>query len=165
MSQAPLLAPLLDLESEMKRLKQLLFAALAAALATASLVTGAHAQSNASGPFATPSGELQFVRDDRDFVSMLNREKFDRFDAKTLMHFDEVGANGAITRTLVQTAYGPVVYDLRRNPPLVQRANVRMTVKRVFWQPDEAVMQSPEGWFQLKNGTLTKLQATKTTYH
>ncbi|MFC4703443.1 hypothetical protein [Paraburkholderia caffeinitolerans] len=147
-------------------MKRLLLAALAAALATASLVTGAHAQSNASGPLATPSGELQFVRDDRDFVAMLNREKFDRFDAKTLMHFDEVGGeNGTITRTLVQTAYGPVVYDLRRNPPLVQRANVRMTVKRVFWQPDEAVMQSPEGWFRLKNGTLTKLQSTKTTYH
>lgn len=163
MSQAPLLEPLLDLESKMKRL---LLAALAAALAAASLVTGAHAQSNASGPLATPSGELQFVRDDRDFVAMLNKEKFDRFDAKTLTHFDEVGSeNGTITRTLVQTAYGPVLYDLRRNPPLVQRANVRMTVKRVFWQPDEAVMQGSEGWFRFKNGTLTKLQATKSTYH
>ncbi|MDR3096574.1 MAG: hypothetical protein LBV73_05800 [Paraburkholderia sp.] len=143
-------------------MKKLLFAALAAA----SFVTCAHAQSHASGSFATPTGTLQFVRDDRDFVAILDKDIFDRFDAKTLTHFDDVGNDGStVTRTLVQTAYGPVLYDLRRHPPLVQRANMRMTVKRVYWQPDEVVMQGPEGWFRFKNGTLTKLQATKTTYH
>ena len=64
----------------------------------------------------------------------------------------------------MQTAYGPVLYDFRRQPPLVERANMRMTVKRVYWRPDEVVMQGSEGWFRLKNGTLTKLQSTTTTY-
>ncbi|MCG5073700.1 hypothetical protein [Paraburkholderia tagetis] len=138
---------------------------LLAALAAASFAPCAHAQSHAPGALATPTGTLQFVRDDRDFVAILDKDIFDRFDAKTLTHFDDVGPDGGtITRTLVQTAYGPVLYDFRRRPPLVQRANMRMTVKRVFWQPDEVVMQGSDGWFRLKNGTLTKLQSTKTTY-
>ena len=143
-------------------MKRLFLAALAA---VSFVATCAQAQSNAPGSFATPAGTVQFVRDDRDFVAVLGKEIFDRFDAKTLMHFDEVGGDkGTVTRMLVQTAYGPVLYDFRRQPPLVQRANMRMTVKRVFWQPDEVVMQGSEGWFRLKNGTLTKLQSTTTTY-
>jgi hypothetical protein len=157
-SHAPSTELPLNLERNMKRL-------LLAALAATAFVTGAHAQSNAPGALMTPAGSLQFVRDDRDFVAMLDKETFDRFDAKTLTHFDEVGQDhDMITRMLVQTAYGPVLYDLRRRPPLVQRANIRMTVKRVFWQPDEVVMQGSEGWFRFKNGTLTKLQSTTTTY-
>jgi hypothetical protein len=27
------------------------------------------------------------------------------------------------------------------------------------------VMQGPEGWFRFRNGTLTKLQSSTTTYH
>jgi hypothetical protein len=139
---------------------------LLAALAAASLVTCAHAQSNSPGALTTPAGTLQFVRDDHDFVAILDKDIFDRFDAKTLTHFDEVGAaNGAVTRMLVQSAYGPILYDFRHRPPLVQRANIHMTVKRVFWQPDEVVMQGPEGWFRFRNGTLTKLQSSTTTYH
>ena len=139
---------------------------LLAALATASFVLSAHAQSNASSSIITPSGTLQFVRDDHDFVAMLDKDIFDRFDAATLAHFDETDPqNGTVMRMLVQTAYGPVLYDFRRHPPLVQRSNMRMTVKRVYWQPDEVVMQSPEGWFRFRNGTLTKLQSSTTTYH
>jgi hypothetical protein len=139
---------------------------LLAALTAASLVTCAHAQSNSPGALTTPSGTLQFVRDDHDFVAILDKDIFDRFDAKTLTHFDEVGAdNGTVTRMLVQSAYGPILYDFRHRPPLVQRANIHMTVKRVFWQPDEVVMQGSEGWFRFRNGTLTKLQSTTTTYH
>ncbi|QGZ58133.1 hypothetical protein [Paraburkholderia acidiphila] len=138
---------------------------LLAALTAASLATCAHAQSNAPGAFATPAGTVQFVRDDRDFVAVLGKDIFDRFDAKTLAHFDEVGHdNSTITRMLVQTDFGPVLYDFRRNPPLVQHANTRMTIKRVFWQPDEVVMQGSEGWFRLKNGALTKLKSSTTTY-
>ncbi len=149
----------LNLECTMKRF-------LLAALAAASLVTCAHAQSSASDSLATATGTLQFVRDDRDYVALLDKEIFDRFGAKTLEHFDEMGhGGGTITRMLVQTAYGPVLYDFRSRPPLVKRANVRMTVKRVYWQPDEVVMQSSEGWFRFRNGTLTKLQSSTTTYH
>ena len=137
-----------------------------AALAATSFVTCVHAQSNASGPLVTPSGKLQFVRVDRDFVGMLDKEIFDRFGASTLTHFDDVGnANDTVTRTLVQTDSGPVLYDFRHHPPLVQRSGKRMTVKRVFWQGDEVVMQSSQGWFRFKRGVLTKLQSSTTTYH
>ncbi|CAG4925974.1 hypothetical protein [Paraburkholderia saeva] len=137
-----------------------------AALAATLFVTCVHAQSNASGPLVTPSGNLQFVRVDRDFVGMLDKEIFDRFDATTLAHFDDVGsANDTVTRTLVQTDSGPVLYDFRHRPPLVQRTGKRMTVKRVFWQGDEVVMQSSQGWFRFERGVLTKLQSSTTTYH
>lgn len=137
-----------------------------AALAATSFVTCVHAQSNASGPLVTPSGNLQFVHLDRDFVATLNNETFDRFSASTLTHFDDVGsANDSVTRTLVQTDAGPVLCDFRQRPPLVQRLGKRLTVKRVFWQDDEVVVQSPQGWFRFKSGVLTKLQSSKTTYH
>jgi hypothetical protein len=136
-----------------------------AAIAATSFATCVHAQSNASGPLATPSGKLQFERVDRDFVGMLDKEIFDRFGASTLTHFDDVDTNDTVTRMLVQTDSGPVLYDFHHHPPLVQRSDKRMTVKRVFWQDDEVVMQSSQGWFRFKRGVLTKLQSSTTTYH
>jgi hypothetical protein len=137
-----------------------------AALAATCFATSAHAQSNAPGPLVTPSGDLQFRRVDHDFVGMLNNTVFDRFGANTLTHFDDIGnAGSTVTRTLVQTDSGPVLYDFRRQPPLVQRSNKRMTVKRVFWQDDEVVMQSSQGWFRFKGGILTRLQSSMTIYH
>ena len=139
---------------------------LVAALAATCFATCAQAQSNAPGPLATPSGELQFARVDHDFVGTLDQQTFDRFDANALAHFDETDSAGrTITRSLVQTDSGPVLYDFRRRPPLVQHSNKRMTVKRVFWQDDEVVMQSSQGWFRFKDGVFTKLQSSKTTYH
>ncbi|CAE6777234.1 hypothetical protein R69927_04012 [Paraburkholderia domus] len=149
----------MNLKENMRRL-------LLAALAATSFVAGVHAQSNASGPLVTPTGNVQFLRVDRDFGGMLGKEIFDRFSASTLTHFDDVGnENDSVTRTLVQTDSGPVLYDFRHQPPLVQRSGKRMTVKRVFWEDDEVVMQSSEGWFRLKRGVLTKLQSSMTTYH
>jgi hypothetical protein len=137
-----------------------------AALAATSFVTCVYAQSNASGPLVTPSGKLQFARIDGDFVGMLDKAAFDRFSASTLMHFDEVSnVNDSVTRTLVQTDSGPVLYDFRHRPPLVQRSGKRMTVKRVFWQGDDVVMQSSQGWFRFKRGVLMRLQSSTTTYH
>jgi hypothetical protein len=139
---------------------------LLAALAATSFVTCVHAQSNASGPLVTPAGKLQFVRVGRDFEGMLDKEIFDRFSASTLTHFDDVGnTDDSVTRMLVQTDSGLVLYDFRHHPPLVQRSGKRMTVKRVFWQGDEVVMQSSQGWFRFKGGVLTKLQSSTTTYH
>jgi hypothetical protein len=153
------LPQLLNLKGNAKRV-------FLAVLAATSFATCVHAQSNASGPLVTVSGELQFVRDDRDFVAMLDKRIFDRFGANTLTHFDDVSnANDAVTRTLVQTDSGPVLYDFRRHPPLVQRSGRRMTVKRVFWQGDEVVMQGSQGWFRFVRGELTKLQSSTTTYH
>ena len=143
-------------------MKRRLLAALAACL----VATCAYAQSNASGPFVTPSGTLQFSRVDRDFVGMLDKVIFDRFGANTLTHFDDVDdASQTVTRALVQTDSGPVLYDFRHHPPLVQRSGKRMTVKRVFWRDDEVVMQSSQGWFRFKSGVLMKLQSSTTIYH
>ena len=137
-----------------------------AALAATSFVTCVHAQSNESGPLLTPSGQLEFVRADHDFVGMLDKQIFDRFSASTLTHFDDIGnANDTVRRTLVQTDSGPVLYDFRHHPPLVQRLSERLMVRRVFWQSDEVVMQGPQGWFRFKEGVLTKLQSSTTTYH
>ncbi|WP_118180569.1 hypothetical protein [Paraburkholderia phosphatilytica] len=139
---------------------------LLVALAATAFATGAHAQSNASGPFVTSQGELQFMRVDGAFVGMLNNEVLDRFSTSTLTHFDEIGEpRDSVTRTLVETDAGPVLYDFRHRPAVVQRVGRRMTVKRVFWQGNEVVMQSSQGWFRFEGGVLTKLQSTTTTYH
>ena len=130
------------------------------------LASPVHAQSNAAGPVPTRAGALTFVRADSGFVGMLDNQVFDRFQARALTHFDEVDdKDDTVARTLVQTDAGPVLYDLRVRPPLVQRAGMRMTIKRVFWQGDEVVMQSTQGWFRLVRGVLTKLQSSKSTYH
>jgi hypothetical protein len=137
-----------------------------AALAATTFATCVHAQSNASGPLVTSAGKLQFERVDRGFVAMVDNEVFDRFGANTLTHFDDIGnANDTVRRTLVQTDSGPVLYDFRHHPPLVQRLSERLMVRRVFWQSDEVVMQGPQGWFRFKEGVLTKLQSSTTTYH
>ena len=106
---------------------------LLAALAATSFMTCVHAQSNASGPLVTPAGKLQFVRVGHEFEGMLDKEIFDRFSASTLTHFDDVGnTDDSVTRMLVQTDSGLVLYDFHHHPPLVQRSGKRMTVKRVF---------------------------------
>ncbi|WP_144149454.1 hypothetical protein [Paraburkholderia sp. BCC1884] len=138
---------------------------LLVAIVATSFVTCAQAQSTASGPLATVAGQLQFVREDRDFVATLDQKSFDRFSANTLAHFDDISANDTVTRTLVQTEAGPVLYDFRRRPPLVQRSGKRMSVRRVFWQGDEVVMQGSQGWFRFTRGEVTKLQSSTTTYH
>jgi hypothetical protein len=146
-------------EDDLKRL-------ILAALAATGLMTGAYAQSNAMGPLATPSGALQFTRAERDFVGTLNNEVFDRFTANALKHFDDTGSAGdTVTRAVVQTDAGPVLYDFRQQPPLVLRTDRRMSVERVFWQGDEVVMQGSQGWFRFKGGVLTKLQSSKSIYH
>jgi hypothetical protein len=147
-------------------MKRLFLAALAAtSFAATSFATCVHAQSDEVGPIVTPSGELQFERADHDFVAMLDKTLFDRFDANTLTHFDDVGdTNDTVTRMLVETDAGPVLYDFSRRPPVVLRLGKRMTVKRVFWQRDEVVMQGSQGWFRFQRGVLTKLQSSTTTY-
>lgn len=139
---------------------------LLAVFAATHFMTCAHAQSNASGPFVTPAGKLEFAQVDRDFVGMLDGKIFDRLGANALAHFDDTdSANDTVTEMLVQTDSGPVLYDFRHRPPLVQRSSKRMTVKRVFWQDDEVVLKSSEGWFRFKGGAFSKLQSSRMTYH
>ncbi|WP_321792490.1 hypothetical protein [Caballeronia sp. J97] len=138
----------------------------AAAAGTLFIATLAAAQSDAAGPIATRAGALHFLRDESGMAALIDTQVFDRFDAKRIVHFDETsGSSDTVTRMLVQTDTGPILYDFRRNPPLVQRAGQRMTVKRVFWQGEEVVMQSNLGWYGLQRGKLTKLQSSTTIYH
>lgn len=148
-------------------MKRLLLAATTVAtfVAFAAVTTRAQAQSHEPA-LATPAGTLQFTHAGRDFEATLDNAAFDRFGAASLTHFDDVSEQGdTVPRLLVQTDSGPVLYDLRRRPALVQRTGVRMTVKRVFWQRDEVVMQGSQGWYRLMNGKLTKLQSSMTIYH
>lgn len=153
--------PLEHFYADMKRL-------YLAALAVAGNFFAApiQAQSSDAGPLDTPTGQVQFVRDGQGFSALLANDVFDRFSAHALTHFDDMNsANGTVARVLVQTDSGPVLYDFRRRPPLVQRIGARMSVKRVFWQGDEVVMQGSQGWFRFQRGVLTKLQSSKTIYH
>lgn len=154
-------APLEHFYADMKRL-------YLAALAVAGnfFAVPIQAQSSDAGPLDTPTGQVQFVRDGQGFSALLANDVFDRFSAHALTHFDDMNsANGTVARVLVQTDSGPVLYDFRRRPPLVQRIGARMSVKRVFWQGDEVVMQGSQGWFRFQRGVLTKLQSSKTIYH
>lgn len=147
------------MQADMKRL-------YIAALLGVFFANSIHAQSNDAGPLETPAGQLQFARDSHGFTALLGKDVFDRFGANTLTHFDDVDSgNGSVARALVQTDSGPVLYDFRHRPPLVQRISARMRVKRVFWQGDEVVMQGSQGWFRFQRGVLTKLQSSTTTYH
>ena len=136
------------------------------ALAAIAFSTCAYAQSDEAGPLDTPSGKLQFARVDRDFVATLDGGAFDRFNANGLTHFDDVGdTDDTVIRTLVQTDAGPVLYDLHAKPPVVLRSGMRMTVRRVFWQGDDIVIQGSQGWLRFNHGVLTKLQSKTTTLH
>ena len=137
-----------------------------ATLTALAVISCAHAQSNAPSPLATASGTVQFAHAGRGFEATLDQQPFDRFTSNTLAHFDDIDSkHDTITRMLVQTDSGPVLYDFHHRPPLVQRSNQRMTIKRVFWQDDEVVMQGSQGWFRFKHGEFSKLQSSKTTYH
>lgn len=137
-----------------------------AALTASVLATGAYAQSDESGPFVTPSGAVLFVRGAADYSVMLDQVIVDRFAAHGLAHFDETDdTTDAVRRMVVQTDAGPVLYDFRVRPPLVVRSDKRMAIKRVFWQSDDVVMQGTQGWFRIKQGVVTKLQSSVTTYH
>ncbi|SAK51182.1 hypothetical protein AWB79_01748 [Caballeronia hypogeia] len=147
----------------MSLIKNAIRTAIAGTLFLAAL---AHAQSDTTGPIATKAGALHFLRDESGMAALIDTQVFDRFDAKRVAHFDETsGASETVTRMLVQSDTGPVIYDFRRNPPLVQRVSQRMTVKRVFWQGEEIVMQSNLGWYGFQRGKLTKLQSSTSTYH
>ncbi|SDR50920.1 hypothetical protein SAMN05443245_6792 [Paraburkholderia fungorum] len=137
-----------------------------ATLTALSVISCAHAQSSASNSLATRSGTLQFTHVDRGFEATLDQQSFDRFTSNTLTHFDDIDSkHDTISRMLVQTDSGPVLYDFQRRPPTVQHANQRMTIKRVFWQDDEVVMQGSQGWFRFRHGEFSKLQSSKTIYH
>jgi hypothetical protein len=58
-----------------------------------------------------------------------------------------------------------VLYDFRRKPQAVERIGRRLRIDSVYWQRDEAVLRTGEGWYRFQRGTLTKLTSSKTIYH
>jgi hypothetical protein len=137
--------------------------AIAAAALAASV---AHAQSGTAGPVATVGGSLQFVQDGGAYAAQLDGRTFDRVNAGRLRHFDDAsGAHETVARMLVEEGNGLVLYDFRRNPPAVERIGRRLRIESVYWQRDEAVLRTGEGWYRFQRGTLTKLTSSKTIYH
>jgi hypothetical protein len=135
-------------------------------LASGFLPLSVRAQSSDTGPLTTASGALQFAHQGREVVVTLDDGRFDHFPAGRLTHFDDLGTKDEVVqRMLVDTDAGPVLYDFRRRPPVVQAISLRMTVRRVFWQGEEVILQGSKGWYRYEHGALTKLQSTKTTFH
>jgi len=126
----------------------------------------AHAQSSDSGPIATAGGSLQFVREGAAYVAQIDERAFDRLNASRLQHFDDLsGPRETVARMLVESNDGVVLYDFRRNPPALERIGRRLKLVGVYWQGDEVVLKSTEGWYKYQRGTLTKLKSSKTIYH
>ena len=100
------------------------------------------------------------------YVAQVDGRVFDHLNANRLRHFDETsGAHGAVARMIVEGNDGLVLYDFRRNPPAVERIGRRLKLDGVYWQRDEVVLKSTEGWYRFQRGTLTKLTSSKTIYH
>jgi hypothetical protein len=41
----------------------------------------------------------------------------------------------------------------------------RMKLTGVFWQGDEVVLKSADGWFRFQRGTLTRLTSSRVIYN
>lgn len=134
---------------------------------TVLFVPGAFAQeadSNA-GPIQVAGGSVSFVQQGNGFEAQFNGAPFDRFNARRVAHFDEPSGARMIVEAFDSGAPELSLYDFTRRPPLVERVGRRMKLTGVFWQRDEVVLKSADGWFRFQRGTLTKLSASKTIYH
>jgi hypothetical protein len=128
----------------------------------------AHAQEaeTATGPMKTVAGTLEFVRQDAGFGAQIDGATFDHLSGSRIVHFTE--SSGA--RMIVESFDGNAqplltLYDFRKRPPSVEHIGRRIKLDGVFWQGDEVVLRSTQGWFRFQRGTLTKLVSSKTTYH
>lgn len=128
----------------------------------------AHAQEAETGlgPQKTHAGMLAFIPQNPGYSAQLDGKPFDQLVGTRIAHFDET--SGA--RMIVESFDGKgapllALYDFRKQPPSVEKIGRRMKLDGVFWQGDEIVLKTTEGWFRLQRGTLTKLVSSKTIYH
>jgi hypothetical protein len=121
----------------------------------------AQAGSEAAEPIHTVSGVLTFVRDGNAQIAQLDGQPFDRLDAPRLTHFDDPSH----TRVIVEGAASIALYDFRKKPPAVERIGRRLKLQSVYWQGDEVVLKTTDGWYRFQHGTLTALKSSKTIYH
>ncbi len=137
----------------------LLFAAL-----TVSHAFAQEADSSA-GPVRTTAGSVTFVQQGNGIDAQLNGNTFDRITARRIAHFDEPSGARMIVEAFDEGAPELLLYDFTKRPPAVERLGRRMKLTGVFWQRDEVVLKSAEGWYRFQRGTLTKLVSSKTIYH
>lgn len=142
---------------------RIFFSLLLAMLST----PGAFAQDadSGAGPIRTVAGSVTFVQQGNGIDAQLDGTTFDRLSARRIVrHVEPSGA-----RMIVEASDGGapelLLYDFTKRPPAVERIGRRMKLTGVFWQRDEVVLKSAEGWYRFQRGTLTKLTSSKTVYH
>jgi hypothetical protein len=117
------------------------------------------------GPNQTIGGSVLFVQQGNGFEAQIEGKPFDRLNARRIAHFDEPSGSRMIVEAFDSGAPDLVLYDFSKRPPAVERIGRRMKLTGVFWQRDEVVLKSADGWFRFQRGTLTKLVSSKTIYH
>ncbi|MFK4446737.1 hypothetical protein ABH944_006929 [Caballeronia udeis] len=143
------------------------FPLIVAALLAFAVAPGALAQeANVSaGPIRTTGGSVMFVQQGDSMEAQIDGKRFDRLNARRIAHFDEPSGARMIVEAFDTGAPELVLYDFSRRPPTVERLTRRMKLTGVFWQRDEVVLKSADGWYRFQRGTLTKLTSSKMIYH
>ncbi len=127
----------------------------------------AHAQNAETfeGPLKTIGGMVKFKQQNTTFEAQIDGQPFDRFNARRIAHFEEPSGARMLIEAFDGGAPELLLYDFTKRPPAVERMERRMKLLGVYWQRDEVVLKTTDGWFRFQRGTLTKLMSTKTIYH
>jgi len=143
------------------------FPLIVAALLAFAVVPGVFAQEAdaSAGPIRTTGGSVVFVQQGATFEAQIDGKPFDQLNARRIAHFDEPSGARMIVEAFDTGLPELVLYDFTRRPPTVERMTKRMKLTGVFWQRDEVVLKSADGWYRFQRGTLTKLTSSKMTYH
>lgn len=143
------------------------FPVIVAALMAFTVVPRAVAQEAdaSAGPIRTTGGSVMFVQQGTTFEAQIDGKPFDQLNARSIAHFEEPSGARMIVEAFDNGAPELVLYDFTRRPPTVERMTKRMKLTGVFWQRDEVVMRSADGWYRFQRGTLTKLTSLKMIYH
>ena len=131
------------------------------------ITPNAHAQEaeSSAGPIRTTAGSVLFVHQGNGFEAQIDGQTFDRFNARRIAHFEEPSGARMLIEAFDGGAPELLLYDFTKRPPAVERIERRMKLLGVYWQRDEVVLKTTDGWFRFQRGTLTKLVSTKTIYY
>jgi len=143
------------------------FPLLVAGLLAFTVVPRAFAQEAdaSAGPIHTAGGSVIFVQQGTTFEAQIDGKPFDQLNAGRIAHFEEPSGARMIVEAFDTGSPELVLYDFTKRPPTVERMAKRMKLTGVFWQRDEVVMKSADGWYRFQHGTLTKLTSSKMIYH
>jgi hypothetical protein len=143
------------------------FPSMAAALLAFALAPGVFAQEadESAGPIHTTGGSVVFIQQGATFEAQIDGKPFDQLNARRIAHFEEPSGARMIVEAFDTGAPELVLYDFTKRPPTVERLTKRLKLTGVFWQRDEVVLKSADGWYRFQRGTLTKLTSSKMIYH